>query len=184
MSCGRPLARKLRPRKLSMSAIFFRFIEIALCRKGPQDLPASGFLLALTLALNSTVLAISIFMFQRADVLRGMQQAVLGLASEFLFVWVVLLAFNHSSRMLQSMTAVLGVDTVISLAFIPLLVLMPAVPGQASVFLGVLMLGLMLWGLIALGCILRHAVNVSLALGVAMAFVYNVAVYTLVALVF
>ena len=165
-----------------MSAIFFRFIEIALCRKGPQDLPASGFLLALTLAINALALGLSVFMFQGADLLRGALQSLLGLSSEFLLIWIVLTVFNHRKRMLQTMTAVLGVDTVINVAFIPLLLSMPSVPGEgtASALQGLLLLCLLVWGVMALGCILRHALNVPLASGAIMSLIYNVSVYALV----
>ncbi len=165
-----------------MLAIFFRFVEIALCRKGPQDLPASGFLLGLTLAINGMVLALSIFMFQRTDMLRGALQSLFGLASEFLLVWILLVVFKHRERMLQTITAVLGVDTVINFAFIPLLVSMPSAPGEAeaSALQGFLLLGLLVWGVMALGCILRHAVNVPLVSGAAMALAYHIAVYALI----
>lgn len=168
-----------------MSAIFFRFIEIALFRKGPQDLPASGFLLGLTLACNVAVVSLSVFLFQRSDLARGALQSILGLGSEILLVWAILQAFNHSERLLQTLTAVLGVDTVISLAFIPLLVSMPITPGagQASAVQWLLLIGLLSWGVVALGGILRHAVNVSLFAGIMISLSYHIAVYSLVTVV-
>ena len=115
-----------------MSAIFFRFIEIALFRKGPQDLPASRFLLGLALVLNTVVMSVSVMMFHADDISRSAAQSLAGLASEFLLVWVVLIAFNLRQRFLQTMTAVLGVDSVIGLSFIPLLASIPVAPGQGQ----------------------------------------------------
>ncbi|MEM9058454.1 MAG: hypothetical protein AAGD86_13315 [Pseudomonadota bacterium] len=164
-----------------MSAIFFRFIEIALFQKGPQDLPSSGFLLFLAMLLNAAVLGLSVVMFQSGDLPRGVAQSVIGVATEFVLVWGVLLAFNYRNRFLQTMTAVLGVDSVISLAFIPLLASMPAAPGagQASGLQAISMLALLVWGVVALGWILRNAVNVSSFSGAAIALAYHVTAYWL-----
>ncbi len=169
-----------------MSAIFFRFIEIALFRKGPQDLPASGFLLGLALALYAVVLTISVFMFPVGDISRSAARSLASVVSEFLLVWVVLLAFNMGQRFLQTMTAVLGVDIVIGLAFIPLLASLPLTPdqGQASGFQTLVYLGLMAWAVMALAWILRHAINVSLLTSAAISLSYYISVNWLLAQLF
>lgn len=169
-----------------MSAIFFRFIEIALFRKGPQDLPASGFLLGLALALHAVVLAISIYIFPAGDVPVAAARTLASVVSEFVLVWVVLLAFNKGQRFLQTMTAVVGVDIVLGLAFIPLLASLPPTPdhGQLSAFQSLVYLGLMAWGVTALAWILRHAINVSSLTGAAIALSYFIFVNWLLAMVF
>jgi hypothetical protein len=90
------------------------FVDIALWRKGPQDLPASGFLAWLTLA---AYVATSIVQVELAH--PRMSEAILVIAVDVVmllgWLWVVLAFFGRRERFVQTAAAVLGAGTVMSL---------------------------------------------------------------------
>jgi hypothetical protein len=95
------------------------FVDIALHRRGPQELPASTFLFVLVLVAYLVIAAIALQFaptLERAAVLLAFETAVYcG------FIWGVLKAFNHDQRFKQTATALLGTDALLSLLSLPLL---------------------------------------------------------------
>lgn len=84
------------------------FIDIALWRKGPQDLPASALLAAIVLLVYAAIEFIEIRLFaiqpRMAFVIIGVD--VLMLTA---WLWVVLAFFSRRQRFVQTMTAIFGV---------------------------------------------------------------------------
>jgi len=90
------------------------FVDIALWRKGPQDLPASRFLAMLVLVLYVAASFIQVHLFD----LR-LRTAVLIIAVDVAmlssWLWLVLAFFGRRQRFVQTITAVLGVGVLLSL---------------------------------------------------------------------
>jgi hypothetical protein len=95
-----------------MKELIQLFAQIALLRRGPQDLPASGLLLALTLLgyLGVTFAVCSVL-----PPLRGWPAQVLVTALFTLLWYVVLLRVcKRSERLLQTATAVFGLQALLA----------------------------------------------------------------------
>ncbi len=96
-----------------MLRLIYAFVEIALHRRGPEHLPASRFFFALVLALY---IAVALFTIQFADGVTHPYalvavQGTLGIA----FTWCLLRAFERQHRFLQTASALLGADALMSL---------------------------------------------------------------------
>jgi hypothetical protein len=88
------------------------YTQIALLRRGPQDLPASGLLLALTVAGYLAVnFVVSIFLPPDAR-----WRETLAVGTVFTLVWYVLLLqlVGRPERTLQTTTAVFGLQAVLT----------------------------------------------------------------------
>jgi hypothetical protein len=90
------------------------FLEIALWRKGPQDLPASGFLaaLVLTVYLGVGLLGVRLFRLSLHD---AAVMTCVTLLMVTAWLWLVLLFFGRRHRFVQTITATLGVAVLIAL---------------------------------------------------------------------
>ena len=149
------------------------FLDIVLWRRGPQDLPASRLLLALTAASYVAVSAL--------------QLGVLGEKGPAWFVFVVLdpilltggtylllKLFRHPERFLQTATAILGTGAVLGLLlFLPLqLILSGMGAGQDSTAAGVFALLLVVVFALVTGRILQLATESNLFTGIAVSLTY------------
>lgn len=160
-----------------MSALFGFFLQLALLRRGPQDLPASGALLFL-LAVAGTLVGAA-----NGNHLFGGLQPALGanlvdLALTLLMLFVLLQFNAHVERWLQTSTAFIGLGLLAGLAM--LLVRWPA---EA---LGVLDLAMLVdlvvavWLHVALGNVLRHALEIPLMAGVLIVLAYTMLAFNVV----
>jgi len=141
--------------------------EIALRRRGPDSLPDSAFLVSFLLALQILVsLAKALVLFGGLTpqfLIRFSADIVLF----FAFVYAVLSFFRLERRYRQTLSAVLGVDIVISLAFLPV--------GVAGVALGFdivdfpfvwISLAFDFWFIFIAGSILARSLSQPLIVGV------------------
>lgn len=89
------------------------FLNIALLRRGPQDLPASKFLLALLIAL--AVLAnLAVSLAFDLDVPRTLERSLLAAALGLVLTAAILSVAGRPRRFLQSSTAMVGAELVIA----------------------------------------------------------------------
>jgi hypothetical protein len=90
------------------------FVDITLWRKGPQDLPAARFLAlcALVAYVSTSFIQVQLFHLR-------LRTAVLIIAVDVVmllgWLWVVLAFFGRRQRFVQTITAVLGVGTLMGL---------------------------------------------------------------------
>jgi hypothetical protein len=91
-----------------MKPLLQTFIDIALWRKGPQDLPASRYLATMALAayLGIGLIQARLFRFNLRDTVLILAIDVLMLTG---WLWGVLAFFGRRQRFMQTATAVLGV---------------------------------------------------------------------------
>jgi hypothetical protein len=99
---------------IMMSKLLKTFVEIALWRKGPQDLPASQTLVLLVLAVYVAVefIGVQLFDYSTRQALAFISVDVLMLSA---WLWAVLAFFGRRQRFVQTMAATFGVGVLILL---------------------------------------------------------------------
>jgi hypothetical protein len=98
--------------------LILAFVDIMLHRRGPEDLPSSKFLVWLLLAASVGVELAVLFANDRG--MRDAAVSVLVAALDVWFVWALLRTFNRQRRFAQTMSALLGTETILNLAGAPL----------------------------------------------------------------
>jgi len=173
---------RLPGRRIPIVQQFLRiFLDIVLWRRGPQDLPASGLLVVITLAAYVLVGAVQLALLDEA----AATWLVFLVADPALLtasVWLLLRLYGHTERFQQTASAVLGTGALLGLAlYLPLQILVtglgfdPASPvTQASALLLVVVFALVT------GRILKLATGSSLFTGIAASLTYYVAINALV----
>ena len=107
-----------------MLRLILAFVDIMLHRRGPEDLPSSTFLVWSLLAVSAGVeLGV---LFANDGGARAAAVTVLVQLLDVWFVWALLRTFNKQRRFRQTMSALLGTETVITLAGAPLVPLLSA----------------------------------------------------------
>jgi hypothetical protein len=151
------------------------YFELCLLRTRPQDLPTSQTLLIVTAVANVAVGTASVTP-TLGNALSGFLASILDTLLMTGFIWLVLNSKNKSERFLQAATAALGISLILTGVSLPLQMLIPpAAEGTASAgTASLLFLGLVVWVQIALGHVLRHALDTGLLLGVGLAFAYSI----------
>jgi hypothetical protein len=138
------------------------FLEIALWRKGPQDLPASRTLAMLVLLVYVVIGFTRVQLFDL-----NLRTAMINIGVDILMlsVWLyaVLAFFGRRQRFIQTMTATLGVGVLMQLLDTLMLVV-----GQGEAFsTNWLLIRFVLFALI-MGRILMHALERGLVTGIAL----------------
>lgn len=150
------------------------FIELALFRRSPQQLPESTLLLWLVLSAHA-LLGVLLFA-HRFPVGEALVAGVAGTAI-LCALTVSLLAINRlRSRLIRTLTALAGVDVVIGLLALPISGwLQHAMTGGATDGVAaMLFLCLLVWNLGAAGNVLRHALSAPLGMGLVLALIFYV----------
>lgn len=157
------------------------FLDIVLWRRGPQDLPASGLLVWITLAAYVAVGAMQLALLdENASVwfLFLVVDPVLLTAT----VWLMLKLYGHAERFPETASAVLGTGALLGIVlYLPLQVFVaasgvdPSSPlAQASSLVLIVVFALVT------GRILKLATGSSLFTGIATALTYFIAINALV----
>ena len=153
------------------------FIQLCFLRARPQDLPASQALLGLVAAVN-VLIGTLLVTPALGNPFTALQASLLDTAILAGFVWLLLRFRSHPGRFLQAATAAIGVSAVIAAASIPLQWMLPTDTTEgvtaAAETVSLALLLLIVWLQVALGHVLRHALDTSLMLGIGLAFLYSV----------
>ena len=144
-------------------SLLLAFLQICLFRQGPQILPASGFLLGLLVVLNAiTGVAGLLAEFPLpAAILITVAHVSIGLGLAYL----ILLVSMKVSRALQTLTALSGTGAILNVISMLLIWLLPE-EGQQQNIISMLLIGVLFWSIFIIGGIFRHALSISLAMGV------------------
>ncbi len=137
------------------------FMEICLFRKGPQDVPASTLLLRLALAAYFLVGLVLTSLENQW--LEGILQIVVEGAMLLGFTWISVMMAGKRGRLMQTVSAMLGTDALLSSFAIPMQAVLLADPQYNIIY--VILLLLMLWHIAVVAHILRHALSQTLAVG-------------------
>lgn len=160
--------------------LFLLFIDICLFKRGPQDVPASWLLFGL--ALIAYLIVGELLLMVEADWLEAALQALVEAGLLLGFCWIVLFLAGKTPRFLQTATALMAVDAVISTPgalFLQWWVARPEIRlFQMALF------ALMIWHIAVVAHILRHALARPLVYGAALAVLYIVITYQIMSFVF
>lgn len=151
----------------ALKELLSAFVDILLLRRGPQDLPASQFLLACGLAayITSGMLLYAINVPSLGPALAELA-VVLGL--EVVFFLLVLALAGKLARAGQTFTALWGTGALLTLTGAPLHLWMGVLPEGAEIAAlpGMAILALLVWSTVVGGHILREALEINLVGGV------------------
>jgi hypothetical protein len=153
--------------------VLWKLLEICLLRAGPQDLPAAPQFLAFTLAGYFLVdVLISLLNFPIGAALAVSLLDVLLLAA---FAQVALRIVSKPERFNQTLAALAGTGQLLGLLALPLIRGLSAAQasGEPAAGLAFAWLAVLIWSLLVLGHILRHALNLSLTTGVGVGVLYS-----------
>lgn len=150
-----------------MYQLIMLFFRIALFKQGPQDLPASPWVLRLVLPVYLAVNYLALMLNGTAST------AVLQLGADLAmmtgFIWPMLYFAGKASRFQQTLSAMVGTDAVISFAAIPAIASLNSQPSDLAYLL---MLAMMVWHWLVNGHILRNALDRSWFFGLGLALLY------------
>lgn len=150
-----------------MYQLIVLFFEICILRKGPQDVPASPWLVRLLfvpyLLVNLLILLLD------AGWLHALTQIAVETVLMVGFCYPLLYFAGKTARFPQTLAALLGTDSVISLCAIPAVASLGSQIGDVAL---IVMLGLMAWHWLVNGHIFRHALDRPFLFGLALAFLY------------
>ncbi len=160
------------------------WFDICLLRTGPQDLPASGFLLGLSLACY--VLVSFLVASPSSGFIVAVQLAALDVGMLAVFVASLLYLQSKTGRIGQTLSAMAGSGSLMGLFALPLVLLVdPDLPAdQVSALLAGSWLSLLIWNLFVMAHIMRHALSTSFAIGLGAAVLYALVSMQIVATLF
>lgn len=165
-----------------MNSLFRFFFDLILLRRTPQELPASSTLLGLMLVVNLLV-GTAGTLDNFGGILPSLSANLLDICVILGLLYVALVLVSHRARFVQTATAILGVGTLFGIIVLILVLLMGGdrVPGE---IIGLSNLVLLIWLHVALGHVLRHALEVTLGKGIFAAVGFSMAGLFVVSLAF
>lgn len=146
------------------------FWKICLLKLGPQDLPASNFLMlisALAYTLINALGALLVLSPAQAILSAILEVALIGAMTQLL-LWIK----EQGARFQQTFTAMMGSGAIIVVLALPLSFIQAQAGEQGAFLPSVMILGLMFWNLTIVGHILRHAIAAPFFIGVLLAVIY------------
>lgn len=149
------------------------WVELCRLRIGPQDFPVSPSLLLMAFcAYVFSNIAISLL---SVDVMQAVMVSLLDAVLLIFFLRVALYIRAMPSHLIQALTALLGAGALFGALMLPLVQIITSaqLSEQAPPPLVLLLwLFLVIWSLLVMGHILRHALSVRLATGIAVSITY------------
>lgn len=167
-----------------LSKLALIFVDIAFHRRGPAALPASRFLFVLVLVAYLTVSLLAL------QINWPLSQAVGPLVADvtfcMAFFWATLQITQHGGRFWQTVTALLGAETFLSLVALPLLVLRSAATGNETFepMMVLLLTAVLFWSIDVGGFILSRALEQAYVVGVLIMVGYVISSFMLGELLF
>ncbi|MBK5964045.1 hypothetical protein CCR95_08095 [Thiocystis minor] len=162
-------------------ALLIFFVELCALRRAPQDLPASEILLWIVLLADlfaGLLVGVTAGISGWTSLLQGIVEIAMMLAT----LYAALNVMKLPGRFLQAGTALLGSGALLGLLALMPLSLNPTGSQETNLAaLGAfLLLGLVIWGVVVTGHILRHTFGITLGQGSAIAIAFEIAAITLV----
>ncbi|MGD2129190.1 MAG: hypothetical protein PVJ33_13745 [Lysobacterales bacterium] len=159
--------------------IFSRLLDMLRLRSGPQDLPAGRGLAVLLAVLYLGQGFIADLVLGESD---AAPRSIVAIALQFVVITALLNARRLSPRIPQTISALSGTGFILGLASI--LVLAQVNPDVQQPGLALAFFGLFLWSLAVDGHIYRHALSITMSLGVLIAVLIFAANYVVLRAIF
>lgn len=162
--------------------IVLSYIDLCLFKAGPADIPASRWLLRLTLVayfIIGTVIGL-IDNSLKISIVSSLADTVAMVAG----LWLMLNFRGRLNRYQQSLTALAGAGSCIGIVGIPIMLLFSHVDvkDQMTSYVMLLMIALMFWSLMVIAHILRNSLDIKPSTAAVLTVVYTVITLMLVAL--
>ena len=160
-----------------MTALFRFFLELTLLRRAPQELPGSPWLMQFLILLNlllNTLLGLAVF----ASPLKSLGAAALELVLSAALLFAALQVRGKAARWLQAYTGLLGIGAVLGLFGLGYRLVAQVV--GISALADILDLVVFFWNILAMGHVLRHALDIALPLAIVIVFAYTIFLFGLV----
>ena len=155
------------------------FLEICLFKKGPQDIPGSKGMLTLLIPVYAGV---SFFLLiLSSDGLNAAMQVLVEIMLILGSTWFILFIARKPARYLQTASALMATDTLISFFALPA---MATLVGQGAGLAFIVIILLMIWHWAISGHIFSNALNQPFTFGLGVAFLYILVSYQVMALLF
>ena len=160
--------------------LFKTFLNMCIFRYKPQDLPQSYDLLMLCLLIYTfmnVLLAMTTAPFTRA-----LQISVLDTLIISVITLIVLRLNHHYERWIKTLMALAGTGCIIGLFALPLFAgaFLLQVSELLQSLILMIYLALLIWNIVIMGHILRHAMETTLAVGIIFALIYLIISSTLI----
>lgn len=146
--------------------LLYAFALIAVMRRGPQDMPASHFLLFLLLLAN-LVPGTLVFMVRHGFEVSALMAAV-DLAISLVLVGTILVLAKRQARIPQTLNALLGVSLLFSIGTLGLFVLKMHFYLPSVLFV-ILLYTVFIWSMIVTGHIFSQSLVLRLPAGILLA---------------
>lgn len=150
-----------------MYELVLLFFQITIFKKGPQDVPASSFVLKLLLPVYVAVNYLILLM--NGALSTALLQILADFAMILLFCWPLLYVAGRSHRFPQTLAAMIGTDIVLSFLALPAIATLNTQANDLAYFS---MLTLVLWRWLVTGHIMKHALDRSLFFALGLALLY------------
>jgi hypothetical protein len=147
-----------------MGSILARFIDILRLRSGPQDMPGNW---SLAIVLCLAYIAEGFYADHLLDVTEDTPRSLLAITVQFLAVAILLNIKRVASRLPQTRSALAGAG--ILFGFMSLLLISQAEAGKNQPVLALIWFAVFLWSLAVDAHIYRHALSITMSLGVLVA---------------
>jgi hypothetical protein len=156
-----------------MLKLLMFFVNLCRLHAAPQDLPYSRLLLGVTVLLYA-LMGFAVSSLEQTSghaLVATLIDVALFAALAFVSLWII----GHTERFIQTFTALTGTGALFNLLGLPIIALLQQVPEGEPSNLSLLLLGLIIWNIVVIGHILRHALNMAmwLASGIALLYVYT-----------
>ena len=156
-----------------MPTLLLLFINLCRLRAAPQDIPFSRFLMLLCTGCYGLV-GFAVSLLDQNPGL-SMVSAIVDVALIAGLAYLGLWIRDRGRRAVQTISALTGTGTLFNLIGWPLIAALQQAGDGASGFLYLLLLALIIWNIVVIGHILRHALDIPMWVGTGVALMY---VYT------
>ena len=145
-----------------MNQLFHLFFDICLLRKGPQDVPSSGFLLGVVTFINTAMAVLGSTVVSTFS--SAILQSLVGLVLFAVLLFIVLQLSGHMARYQQTFIAVMGIEILFHFLMLPISVLLvsSSETDASAQLTAIIWLILVIWYLVVTAHILRHAIDIKL----------------------
>jgi hypothetical protein len=166
----------------AMNRLLKIFMDICLLRAGPQHLPASRFLLTLTLVMHAALGVV--FALFTLPLPQALVAAAIGTALLVGVVQALLLVHGKAERVQQTATALAGSEILLGLlALLPTAWFYTVESNDARVLPSLLSLLAIVWSVVVTVHIFRAALQVSQGMALLFALGYTIMAYSVLGLV-
>lgn len=155
-----------------MQVLIFRFLDICLLRSGPQDLPASLFLLRVVVVLSVIV---GVFLnLQTEELSQSLMIALFNVVWLTAFVYIGLQLSGKLARFRQSLIALMGTNVILGLLIMPFMYSLVAADlnSEPAPITFQIFLLLLIWDITVFAHIVRDSLNIRFGYGFMISFAY------------